>query len=557
MHIKLFHTLEKIGIKYRKRILGLLLYIKDYKILYFCLIYIIINPICITILRNINEIRTIRYISFGVYILFIIFLLCFFYLKKKEMFFHTKESKGDNCCKKNLFTLLIIAFVVILITISKTSSIIIDEKKVEKSTSSFTNGSTKIHAFVSEEVDQKHTYQSIQVSLLQDLSADEYNIDKNDIDILLKSEKFNKFSIGQVCIFEGELVEPENSEDFNYKEYLKNKKIFFIMEYPKLMCEDLAEKREGNVLRNNLIDIKTKLIKLIDGVLNEPQSTLFAGILFGSKRLFRKEFENNIRIAGVSHIVAASGYNITILTIAVNRLFFFLNKKPRIILSLVTIWAFALFSGLSSSIIRACIMSSISLTALLLGRSSTVHISIPLTATIFIFFNPLIIFDTGFLLSISAMFGLVYIQPVLLSIKKSISKKFAFVEDYILPTMSCTISTLPISIMTFKTFSIWSIIANTLILPVIDSTMLIGIIGLSLSKIFNQLSYFFFNIVNIQLKYFEYIVNIIGNLGVGAFEISESLSLAISFFVLLLIFSLAIYLYPIENEQYNYYLRNN
>jgi competence protein ComEC len=352
-------------------------------------------------------------------------------------------------------------------------------------------------------------------------------------------------------------VEPESFSDFDYKTYLNNRNMFLIMENPIFECADISKRRGGFAIKNFLIDFKQTIIKNIDRIVLEPQSSLLVGILFGSKRVFSYTFDENVRMAGVSHIVAASGYNITILVILINKILLFLPKKIRIILGLIVIWFFAILSGFSASIVRACIMSSLSLLSLFWGRANSIHTSLILASGVFVFFDPLIIYDVGFILSVSATVGLVYVSPILIDLRKGIFKKLKFLDEYVIPTMSCTLSTLPVSLITFKTFSIWSVPVNALVLPVIEGTMLWGVLFLLIQKIHPPLSYFFLSVANLQLKYFEYIVNIVGSLNMGAWDISNSKAtlLAISLLIFLILFS--IYFYPVENEEYNHYLKDN
>jgi competence protein ComEC len=319
----------------------------------------------------------------------------------------------------------------------------------------------------------------------------------------------------------------------------------------------ISQRREGSVVFNKLIDFKNHCVKIIDQNLHEPQSSLLAGIIFGQKRSFSEEFENNTRISGVSHIVAASGYNITILVLAVNKLFFFIRKKPRILLSICVLWCFCIISGLSSSIIRASIMSTIALIAIMLGRDNSIHISLPLASFIFVIINPVIIFDVGFQLSILATMGLIYLSPSLEILLQKIAKKElkGVVKEYVLTTLSCTLVTLPISISTFQTFSIWSVLANTLILPIVESTMLWGVLGVTVNILSPVIGKFFFLITYVQLKYFELVVSGIGSFNCGYWEVEEGSSFFLAFLISILILTISIYFYPINNEGTNHYLK--
>jgi competence protein ComEC len=202
-------------------------------------------------------------------------------------------------------------------------------------------------------------------------------------------------------------------------------------------------------------------------------------------------------------------------------------------------------------------MSTLSLMALLFGRGNSIHISLFLTAAIFIFFEPLIIFDVGFLLSMAATLGLVYILPVLVDVRKKFFKKLKFFDDYVFPTFSCTVSTLPISLITFGTFSVWSVPVNVVILPVIETTMLWGVLSLLLINIHKPLSYFLMLLADLQLKYFEYIVNSVGRLNIGSWEVLGIEGSVLAIVILSLLLLLTIYFYPIENEKYNWYIKNS
>lgn len=549
----MFHNLKSVGNILCKRLLGLFKYIYDFKILLISISFIISSLIAHWVLRNTAVDLAMGWAISFFGLLTLYALVLFFTKYGKEVFKSGKRPpRGSSIFIPFLWDLLIVG-IVVLSSASQAAHTINQERVLEQKLSSFTLGITEFEGYLVKESELKHGKQTLTASVLQ---GDGYieNYDKN---ILINLPRYYEFKIGQVCNFRGQLVEPENFEDFDYRSYLKSNNIFLIMDNPKFGCKDIKVERKGFFLRNILVDFKELLIKKVDKVLSEPQSSLLVGILFGQKRLFSSIFEEEVRMAGVSHVVAASGYNVSILIVAVEKLFLFLKKRPRIITSLIAIWGFTLLSGLSASIIRACIMSSLSLLSKFWGRGGSIHIALPLAAMIFLMFNPYIFSDVGFQLSLCATLGLVYISPILLSLKKKITKRIKIIDDYVITTMSCTISTLPISISTFSTFSIWSIPANTMILPIIESTMLWGLLSLIAGTIHQPLAYIFFTIVNIQLKYFQYIVELIGKLNFGSFEVSTDIANTISFtiFVITIIFS--IILYPLENEKYNYYLKNN
>jgi ComEC/Rec2-related protein len=456
-----------------------------------------------------------------------------------------------------------------LIALARVGPLLQNEKEISALREGFTEGRISFEGYIQGESDKRYRIQQLEVVQLEDIFVRGKILDKKHGYILVRPDNYEKFSVGQVCRFNGLLVEPENFDDFDYNTYLKNQRIFFILDNPTYYCFDPNLRRAGNPLVNFLNDFKENLIADIDTLLQEPYSSVLVGMLFGKRRRLQREFQESIRVAGVSHVITASGYNITILIVMVNKFFLFLPKRIKTLLCFVFIWLFAIFSGFGNSIVRACIMNSLSLVALLFGRENRIHISLPLACAIFVFLDPLIVLNVGFFLSISAILGLVYISPILLSIKETVLKnvcrrlkrrykpKRSFAQEYIFPTLSCTIGTLPVAILTFKTFSIWAIPVNTLLLPIIEGTMLWGVLSVLFLKLHHSLSNFLFLGVTSQLKYLEYIVESVGELAFGSWEISEGLAKTLSFSAFLIIILIVIYFYPIDNEKYNYYLKDN
>jgi competence protein ComEC len=133
---------------------------------------------------------------------------------------------------------------------------------------------------------------------------------------------------------------------------------------------------------------------------------LAIGILLGGSSLLSQQLNQNFRTVGLSHIVAASGYNLVFVTgwimALTNKIF---GKRRAMLFALVGTILYMFISGLSASIIRAGIMSILSITALYFGRKSDPIWSLALAAVIMIIFDPFIISDIGFQLSVAATLG--------------------------------------------------------------------------------------------------------------------------------------------------------
>lgn len=535
----MFHSLLK-----KTKALCALIY--DSKIIFISCTYVLFDVILLKILRNTDRVPNI-WILIPIFSLIWILWVAISRLRNIVEISNWKK-KSKNACKRLLifFTVLSISACSAVLCMVRLAPLVRLERANAKSARSFTQEHMGFQAIISSELDYKHTYNRVEVKLVEDLVMDGSVLDMEHQKILIKTKKFQKFKIGQVCNIMGTFKIPENFEDFNYQDYLKNNNIYLLMEYPDIEC---TEERKGWFVQNILIDFKNMLIEKINWKLREPQSSLLMGILFGQDRLFSEEFDRSVRIAGVSHIVAASGYNITILILASSKLLSFLPFKARFPINLILIWGFCILSGLSPSILRACIMTTIALCGTFLGRRNTVHVTLPLATLIFVLVDPKIVLNVGFQLSVMATLGLIYLQPSLASIAKKIFKReVGFVNDTLLTTLSCTVTTLPVTIATFCTLSIWSVLANCLILPVVETTMLFGVLALVSGSII------FYSIIDTQLRYFELVVNYIGSRGWGYWEF-ESTPIWIPIVILVSTIIFCIYFYPVGDENNNYYLK--
>ena len=369
---------------------------------------------------------------------------------------------------------------------------------------------------------------------------------------------FEDLSIGDVCNINSKIEVPENFDDFDYVRYLKNKNIYLkasnieinSCSY-KFQFKDLQDPFLW--LKRNLRIFREKLSSRIEKYLPEPQASLLIGILFGSQRAFSEQFEESLRISGTTHIIAASGYNITILILASNKLFSFVNKKYRLLMAFILIWLYCILSGLGASILRATVMGSITIISLLSGNVKNIHILMPMGVFFLILINPKILFDIGFQLSILATLGLIYVLPSIESFLKQIVKIKSvpqFLEDNLLGTISCTLSTLPISISIFGKVSVVSIFSNILVLPLTETTMLYGTIALVGSFLVEDISKLLFSVPYIQLKVFQKVVEFFGGLKWGYLDTSQSW-FGIMIGISLLLFCM--YFYPINEE--NYYVK--
>lgn len=375
------------------------------------------------------------------------------------------------------------------------------------------------------------------------------------IRVLAKSARYPKRSLGDKCTVYGQLKTPRNLIGFDYVSYLRNKRIYYTLEVSAMSCEEssFSFSYVGFGVRQKLYAAKLGVVGRIQRDLPEPQSSLLIGILLGDDRVFDDTFDDSLRVTGTTHIIAASGYNVTILVITVNWLLKgFVKPRYRILFSLGLVWSFAVMSGLSPSITRAAIMVSLALLASLSDRMKSVHLLLPLSAFVFALYDPRVVFSLSFQLSIISTAGLIYLSPVVSKTLGELGLAFKLVEDYFNPTLCCTLATFPLIVGTFGEVSMIGLISNVLILPVLESTMMLGFLALCIGFISDFLGSYFFEIVWIQLRYFEKVVLVLGewNWAVLRLDISPGLSIGLGYILLIL----GLLIFTPDGDEPNYYM---
>jgi competence protein ComEC len=287
--------------------------------------------------------------------------------------------------------------------------------------------------------------------------------------ILVSVYPSHNFSYGDRLEVSGKIQEPAVFEDFNYKNYLSRYGIDAVMYYPNF---DVASQNQGNKLKAKLLEVKHKFTANLTKVLPEPQNALLAGILVGEKRTIPASLSDKFNATGTSHIVAISGYNITIIVWALELILRRFGKRVSSSVSLIMILGFVILTGATASAIRAAIIGCLALIALNIGRLQNLANAMALTAAIMILVNPKILpYDVGFQLSFLALCGLVYLSPHISWNSKYIPN---WVSKGLTATLAAQIFTLPLLLFNFDRLSLVAPITNVLVLEMVPPTMGLG-----------------------------------------------------------------------------------
>lgn len=294
---------------------------------------------------------------------------------------------------------------------------------------------------------------------------------------ILATVNFNEdFKYGDEVNFSGKLEKPENfitdqGKDFDYVNYLRKDGIFYVMSYVNV---EIISRGNGNKIKNALFFIKGKFLEKMNFAIASPENLLMGGLILGEKSAFSEELRQDFVDTGTIHIVALSGYNITIVAEWFMKLFAFLPQNLGIGMGILAILFFVLMTGGSSTALRAGIMATLVLIARATGRNYDVARALILAGVFMIFLNPyVLVYDVSFQLSFIATVAVIFFAP-------RIEKYFLWVPDYFklrdIVSVTCAvyIFVLPFILYKMGNLSLVALPANILILPFIPFTMVLG-----------------------------------------------------------------------------------
>jgi len=205
----------------------------------------------------------------------------------------------------------------------------------------------------------------------------------------------------------------------------------------------------------------------------DPQASLGIGFLTGQKSALPHDLSEALRVVGLTHIVVASGYNLTILVRLSRRLFVRVSKYLSALSSGTMIVVFMAVTGLSPSMARAGLVSGMSLLTWYYGHSFHPLVLLPFAAMITVIGQPSYVWgDLGWQLSFAAFAGVMIVAPLLQRYFFG-EKEPGTIRQILGETISAHFVTLPLIALSFGTVSNVAIFANLLVVPFVPLAMLV------------------------------------------------------------------------------------
>lgn len=271
------------------------------------------------------------------------------------------------------------------------------------------------------------------------------------------------------------------SLDFDRKRYLAGKGIWFECQGTASILNYTAPQPYDFLAR--LADLRDAATARIHSVLPPSEAALLAGILYGDQD-FASEQRDLYQRAGLMHLVAVSGSNVTIVVSILLVLFcrLGLHRRQAFWLTSLGLAVFVGFVGFSASVLRAAFMGFLILVARQVGRLATTSRLLLIAAIVLCLFNPwALAFDAGFALSFLATWGILSWTPLFTKRLKFLPNTLGL-REIMATTCGATLMTAPYLAWAFDRQSLFGLIANLLALPLIPWTMLWGLLVVVAAK---------------------------------------------------------------------------
>lgn len=297
-----------------------------------------------------------------------------------------------------------------------------------------------------------------------------------DVLVLVATDVYSDFSYGDRVSVMGNMKRPENfvtdsGAVFDYVSYLAKDRIAYEMRYPEI---EIIEHNAGNPVKEKLFLLRESFKQKISRMLPTPEDAFLAGILLGSKEQFGKDLKDDFVATGTVHLVALSGYNVTIVAETMLRFFSFLPMRIASLFGIGSILLFALLAGGGSTVFRASIMAVLVVVARAVGRRYDIGRALALAAGVMVAINPrILVSDVSFQLSFLATLGIVYFSSKLSGYLCFVTERFGM-REILSSTLAAQISTLPLIVGKTGMLSLVALPANMLVLPFVPLMMLFG-----------------------------------------------------------------------------------
>ncbi len=289
--------------------------------------------------------------------------------------------------------------------------------------------------------------------------------------LLVSSSERTPVHYGDKVYLIGKITEPKNFSDYNYVNFLKSQNV-----YGEVKNAEAFVIRGGYANPAVYFGIKVKqfVYQKFQDNLPKEQAALLIALIVGQKDLMSKEVVAAFQITGAAHLIAVSGFILTLLIVFAERFSPYIGWQKTWIVCFLIAGVYMIMADFAPGVVRAAIMSGMYMIGRKLYLQYSSVAALGVAATLLIILNPLIVrYDIGFALSFLSILGIILFVPLLRVVFVAIPEIFQ-IREIICVTVAAQLITLPLTIYYFKQASLVAVFVNLIIIPVIPFVLATG-----------------------------------------------------------------------------------
>lgn len=449
----------------------------------------------------------------------------YFFIVFAVLLYNTIKSK------KIIYNIVIVLFIVLsLVNCNYNSKSVLTQYTDEE-----INFTAKIRSINKTNNDSNSNFDSYNVTLLT-INNQILKIKENTIIYLDKNQNLNVNTIVRLTGTVSNAEYGKNFLLFNYKSYLKSKKI-----YTTIFCSytPIVIKEDYSIYNKLTNSFKSYTENLFSSKLNKNNSEIILSMILGDSDYLDDVLYYNIKRMGLAHIFAVSGLHIGLLYATLLRFFKLIGFNRRIswVITWSLLWIYGFLIGFPISIMRALVMFTFLFGSEVLFRKYNSINALAISALVLTIINPFWVFDVGFILSFSAALSLVLFNKYIQKNIKIKSKILKTVYMYLF----LQLFTFPVVIYFFNYLPVLGIIYNLLLIPIFTIVLIVSFVFLIFNNLFVYTLIVPFKLFDYLLYSLRYIINITENIKFNGITMATPSIYEIIFFYISIFFILYSY----------------
>lgn len=328
---------------------------------------------------------------------------------------------------------------------------------------------------------------------------------KNNKKVLIsikKSQQIDKINYGDLIYLEGKLEIPKiatNYKGFNYRQYLKTKKI------QGIVIADNVKILKAKYKNNLIYQIQKKIKAIIKEKLPDETGNLLLAILVGDKKDLSEQIQINFKNSNLSHMLAVSGAHVSYIIVGLTYITqnSIMGKRKGRVFCIFFLIIFMAITNFTPSVTRACIMAILTLVSKILYKKADIYTNISISALIILLYNPYSLLDLGFKLSFGGTIGIIIFMRFIKK-KQEEPKLLNYIKQMALVSICANIIIIPIIMNNFNTVSLTFLVSNILASPILAIIVIVGfsiiIISIISHSLSNLLVFWLNPILNLLIK---------------------------------------------------------